>query len=140
MKTRAFDPIENRWRTDYVVTPDGKICMMTAGKDFFFDKSIILIPQPDWKLSRFAGQLDEDDTEIYEHSIVECCIMEDINSDEGIVWGPTVRDMVVFDTETGMFRLSKHKGIPLVQHSLVEFMEVVGDVFTTPELLEEVNK
>ena len=140
MKTRAIDPIEKRWRTDYAVMPSGEICMMTAGKDFFFDKSIILIPQPDWKLSRFAGQLDEDGTEIYEHSIVECCIMEDINSDEGIVWGPTVRDMVVFDTETGMFRLSKHKGIPLVQHSLVEFMEVVGDVFTTPELLEEVNK
>lgn len=141
MKTRAFDPIEKRWRTDYVVMPDGSIhrsFKVDNGVEFmgFYE----IAEQVNWKLSRFAGQLDEDDTEIYEHSIVECCIMEDINSDEGIVWGPTVRDMVVFDTETGMFRLSKHKGIPLVQHSLVEFMEVVGDVFTTPELLEEVNK
>ena len=134
MKTRAFDPIENRWRTDYMINPKGEImkCEWITGTQWKFESV-------DWKLSRFAGQLDEDDTEIYEHSIVECCIMEDINSDEGIVWGPTVRDMVVFDTETGMFRLSKHKGIPLVQHSLVEFMEVVGDVFTTPELLEEVK-
>ncbi len=59
--------------------------------------------------------------------------------DEGIVWGPTIRDVVIFDTNEGMFRLSRYKGIPLVQHSLVEFMEVVGDVFTTPELLEEVK-
>ena len=135
MKTRAFDPIEKRWRTDYVVMPDGTLRQLTYNKNY----AAVLGGSVDWKLSRFTGQLDEDDTEIYEHSIVECCIMEDINSDEGIVWGPTVRDMVVFDTETGMFRLSKHKGIPLVQHSLVEFMEVVGDVFTTPELLEEVK-
>ena len=132
MKTRAFDPIEKRWRTDYVVMPDGTLRQLTYNKNY----AAVLGGSVDWKLSRFAGQLDEDDTEIYEHSIVECCIMEDINSDEGIVWGPTVRDMVVFDTETGMFRLSKHKGIPLVQHSLVEFMEVVGNLFQNPELLE----
>ena len=134
MKTRAWDG--ERFRDDYVVMPDGTLRQLTYNKNY----AAVLGGSVDWKLSRFTGQLDEDDTEIYEHSIVECCIMEDINSDEGIVWGPTVRDMVVFDTETGMFRLSKHKGIPLVQHSLVEFMEVVGDVFTTPELLEEVNK
>ena len=134
MKTRAWDG--ERFRDDYVVMPDGTLRQLTYNKNY----AAVLGGSVDWKLSRFAGQLDEDDTEIYEHSIVECCIMEDINSDEGIVWGPTVRDMVVFDTETGMFRLSKHKGIPLVQHSLVEFMEVVGDVYTTPELLEEVNK
>ena len=133
MKTRAWDG--ERFRDDYVVMPDGTLRQLTYNKNY----AAVLGCSVDWKLSRFAGQLDEDDTEIYEHSIVECCIMEDINSDEGIVWGPTVRDMVVFDTETGMFRLSKHKGIPLVQHSLVEFMEVVGDVFTTPELLEEVK-
>ena len=131
MKTRAWDG--ERFRDDYVVMPDGTLRQLTYNKNY----AAVLGGSVDWKLSRFTGQLDEDDTEIYEHSIVECCIMEDINSDEGIVWGPTVRDMVVFDTETGMFRLSKHKGIPLVQHSLVEFMEVVGDVFTTPELLEE---
>ena len=136
MKTRAFDPIEKRWRTDYVVTPNGTLRRLTHNKNY----AAVLGGSVDWKLSRFTGQLDEDDTEIYEHSIVECCIMEDINSDEGIVWGPTVRDVVVFDTETGMFRLSKRKGIPLVQHTLVEFMEVIGNIFQNPELLEEVNK
>ena len=137
MKTRAFDPIENRWRTDYVVLANGEIMGLQ-----WIDMEHVRYPffkEVNWKLSRFIGQLDEDGTEIYEHSIVECCIMEDINRDEGIVWGPTVRDMVVFDTETGMFRLSKHKDIPLIQHTLIEFMEVVGDIFTTPELLEEVK-
>ena len=134
MKTRAWDG--ERFRDDYVVMPDGTLRQLTYNKNY----AAVLGGSVDWKLSRFTGQLDEDDTEIYEHSIVECCIMEDINSDEGIVWGPTVRDVVVFDTETGMFRLSKRKGIPLVQHTLVEFMEVIGNIFQNPELLEEVNK
>ena len=133
MKTRAFDPIENRWRTDYIVKSDGSVWNTNLRGDGFNYKQ-------DWKLSRFTGQLDEDGTEIYEHSIVECCIMEDINMDEGIVWGPTIRDVVIFDTNEGMFRLSRYKGIPLVQHSLIEFVEVVGSIFENPELLEEVNR
>ena len=136
MKTRAFDPIEKRWREDYIVSPAGSIFQTTHYKMDLWE----LEARPNWKLSRFTGQLDEDGTEIYENSIVECCIMDDINMEEGIVWGPTVRDVVIFDTETGMFRLSKHKDIPLTQHTLVEFIKVIGDIFTTPELPEEVNK
>ena len=134
MKTRAWDG--ERFRDDYVVMPDGTLRQLTYNKNY----AAVLGGSVDWKLSRFTGQLDEDGTEIYENSIVECCIMDDINMEEGIVWGPTVRDVVIFDTETGMFRLSKHKGIPLVQHTLVEFIKVIGDIFTTPELPEEVNK
>ena len=136
MKTRAFDPIEKRWRTDYAIMPDGSIYEIYASEEYVTQ----LINRVNWKLSRFTGQLDEDGTEIYEHSIVECCIMEDINMDEGIVWGPTIRDVVIFDTNEGMFRLSRYRGIPLVQHSLIEFVEVVGSIFENPELLEEVTK
>ena len=133
MKTRAWDG--ERFRDDYVVMPDGTLRQLTYNKNY----AAVLGGSVDWKLSRFTGQLDEDGTEIYENSIVECCIMDDINMEEGIVWGPTVRDVVIFDTETGMFRLSKHKDIPLTQHTLVEFIKVIGDIYTTPELLEEVK-
>ena len=134
MKTRAWDG--ERFRDDYVVMPDGNPRQVTYNSSY----AMVFGNPVNWKLSHFTGQLDEDGTEIYEHSIVECCIMEDINMDEGIVWGPTIRDVVIFDTNEGMFRLSRYRGIPLVQHSLIEFVEVVGSIFENPELLEETNQ
>ena len=58
MKTRAFDPIEKRWRTDYAIMPDGSIYEIYASEEYVTQ----LINRVNWKLSRFTGQLDEDDT------------------------------------------------------------------------------
>lgn len=130
MKTRAFDPETKQWRTDYVVTPDGEISMMTAGKDFFIDQSINLIRQPDWKLSRFTGLVDLKDTEVYEHHIL---------ADEN-----DKKYVVIWDQESCMFKLKQPwiKNIlkrafyyPLDDH-IVTYMTVVGDVFLNSELLE----
>lgn len=139
MKTRAFDPIEGRWRTDYVVTPDGEISMMTAGKDFFIDQSINLIRQPDWKLSRLYENHMNINQEIWEHDIVKCKVL---GSGEHI--GTVVFVDGCFDVQfqypikflDGVVRDRYYVKCFTVNHAI----GVIGNIFQNPELLEEVNK
>ena len=146
MKTRAFDPIEGRWRTDHVVTPDGEISMMTAGKDFFIDQSINLIRQPDWKLSRFTGLCDKNGKEIYEGDITrvqsnliyangrkvgkDCISLHVIEWFEDQWCHRSIKNIENYPGVIGFLS----RGIEV--HS--KYAEVIGSIFENPELLEDV--
>ena len=122
MKTRAWDG--ERWRADYAVMPSGEICMMTAGKDFFVDKSIILVPQPDWKLSRFTGLCDKNGKEIWEGDILPMgTSIRTINSGTHI---KPIYDVV---------RMVRGIWEPIAYWK-EEVLEVIGNIHDNPELLE----
>ena len=136
MKTRAFDPIENRWRTDYVVTPDGEISMMTAGKDFFIDQSINLIRQPDWKLSRFTGLCDKYKNEIYEYHVVKITALSNDHHQMG-AW--EIRTVRYFMGNPCVCWKSQDTGPALYPLIVDHDIEILGNVYENPELLEEVK-
>lgn len=132
MKTRAFDPIENRWRTDYIVTHDGKISMMTAGKDFFIDQSINLIRQPDWKLSRFTGLCDKKGKEIYEGDILQKNHFVRWSRSEGEVYEKLI---VVVEWGVSGFILRRIGKSSAYVLDMTKY-DVVGSIFENPEPIE----
>jgi uncharacterized phage protein (TIGR01671 family) len=131
MKTRAFDPIEARWRTDYVVMPDGNVRQLTYNSNY----AMTLWSIVNWKLSRFTGLLDIEENEVYEHHIVE--------NEFG------VRYVVAWDQENCRFKakqpikpketfhdiLKRSYNYPFDDH-FVTYVKVIGDIFQNPELLE----
>ena len=131
MKTRAWDG--ERWRTDYVVMPDGSIqrsFKVDNGVEFmgFYE----IAEQVNWKLSRFTGLLDKNENEIYEGDIVRVvdCDMK-INprdSDTGfgvIEW---------LDVMGGWYIDRIHNSLMDINNAY--YIEVIGNIFQNPELLE----
>jgi len=135
MKTRAFDPIEAIWRSDYIVMPSGEICMTTAGKDFFVDKSIILVSQPDWKLSRFTGLCDRNGEEIYEGDVLHKNQFVRWARGEGEVYEKL---MVVVEWGVSGFVLKRIGKSSKYILDMTKY-EIIGNIFQNPELLEGVK-
>lgn len=124
MKTRAFDPIEKRWRTDYVVMPDGSIhrsFKVDNGVEFmeFYE----IAEQVNWKLSLFTKLRDNDNQMVWEYDIYE-----------------HLRFKFVVRFHNGTFVLMHISG-NVANQSIwaVRHLHKLGDIFTTPELLEEVK-
>ena len=119
MKTRAWDG--ERFRDDYVVMPDGTLWRY----EFSPFSGNRPVEQVDWKLSHFTGLCDTNEIEIYEGAIV----------DDGIR-----KYVVVYDDNKFKFYLKHTK--PGNNRDLIrnmhQFYSIVGDIFTTPELLDEV--
>lgn len=128
MKTRAYDPETKQWRTDYVVMPDGSI-----HRTFHVDNGIEhmdfyeIAECVDWKVSRFTGWNDSCGNPIYQYHIV------DTNS--------KLRYLIDWNEERGNFVARRiyskceFADYPFV-HSTANNCGIVGDIFTTPELLE----
>ena len=132
MKTRAWDG--ERFRDDYVVMPDGTLRQLTYNKNY----AAVLGGSVDWKLSRFAGHLDIEKNEIYENHIVKLA--------SGSV------GVVKFDNGSFVVDIKKPSGTFEFYEWPVEYFTkydhdngyvpgalIIGDVFTTPKLLEEVT-
>ena len=131
MKTRAFDPIEKRWREDYIVSPAGSIFQTTHYKMDLWE----LEARPNWKLSRFTGLLDKNGEEIYEGDVV-------------IMWYDLIErwsapllvtfDVLVIEDDFGATwePMCWRAG----DSELSGICEIVGNIHENPELLEEVTK
>ena len=134
MKTRAFDPIENRWRTDYVVMPDGTLRQLTYNKNY----AAVLGGSVDWKLSRFTEHLDIEKNEIYENHIVKLA-----SGSVGVVKFYNGSFVVDIRKRSGTFEFYEWPGEYFAKYDFddgfVPGALIIGDVFTTPELLEEVK-
>lgn len=131
MKTRAFDPIENRWRTDYVVMPDGAVCR----KMHHFDGSAaFLVLEPvDWKLSRFTGLLDKNGEEIWEHDICKIKGFH-VTMQNKYPLGPVPIE-TPFNYVTIVKMDKPYSPIFDVGEGSPD-IEVIGNIFQNPELLE----
>ena len=129
MKTRAYDPIEKRWRTDYVVMPDGNIWQT----EYIPGVGLQIRGIVHWKLSRFTGHLDKNGKEIWEHDICKIkgfhVTMQD-NYPIGPVPIETSFDYVAIvkmdNPYSPIFDIGE--GGPDI--------EVLGNAFENPELLE----
>jgi uncharacterized phage protein (TIGR01671 family) len=135
MKTRAWDG--ERFRDDYVVMPDGSIhrsFKVDNGVEFmeFYE----IAEQVNWKLSRFTGLLDKNGKEIYEDDILKVTNHDfEVNPNDSDTGYGSVEWL---DIIGGWYIDKIHNslaGINLDYH-----IEVIGNVFQNPELLEEVNK
>ena len=133
MKTRAFDPIEKRWRTDYVVMPDGDIHRTVERMDF-----CIIAEHAYWKLSRFTEHLDIENNEIYENHIVKLA-----SGSIGVVKFYNGSFVVDIRKRSGTFEFYEWPSEYFAKYDFddgfVPGALIIGDVFTTPELLEEVK-
>ena len=116
MKTRAWDG--KRWRTDYVIMPNGVVCH----KKWHFDgnAAFLVLEQVDWKLSRFTGLLDKNVKEIYEGDIVR--VEELLSCESGSYW-------------KWFTHVVEYKYQYFIPDDLDESV-VIGNIFENPELLE----
>lgn len=135
MKTRAFDPIEARWRTDYVVMPDGSVWATDEG--LFYE--CLPLYKTNWKLSRFTEHLDIEKNEIYENHIVKLA-----SGSVGVVKFYNGSFVVDIRKRSGTFEFYEWPSEYFAKYDyddgFVPRALIIGDVLTTPELLEEVNK
>ena len=136
MKTRAFDPIENRWRTDYVMLANGVIMGLQ-----WIDMEHVRYPffkEVNWKLSRFTGHLDIEKNEIYENHIVKLA-----SGSVGVVKFYNGSFVVDIRKRSGTFEFYEWPSEYFAKYDFddgfVPGALIIGDVFTTPELLEEVK-
>lgn len=119
MKTRAWDG--HQWRTDYVVMQNGEVWCTEEG--LFYE--CLPLYKTDWELARFTGLCDIGNDEVYEHHI-----LDDRDGRKYIV---------EWDQENCRFRLKEPLNRSFYyafNDHIVAYMTVVGDIFTTPELLE----
>jgi len=140
MKTRAFDPIEKRWRTDYVVMPDGSIhrsFKVDNGVEFmgFYE----IAEQVNWKLSRFTEHLDIEKNEIYENHIVKLA-----SGSVGVVKFYNGSFVVDIRKRSGTFEFYEWPSEYFAKYDFddgfVPGALIIGNLFQNPELLEEVNR
>lgn len=127
MKTRVWDG--ERWRTDYVIMPNG-----TIRRTFRIDNGVEFMDcyeiaeRVNWKLSHFTGLCDMENNEVYENHIVE--------NEFG------VRYLIAWDQENCRFKakqpvsgsLTRSYNYPFDDH-VATYVKIIGDIFTTPELL-----
>ena len=120
MKTRAWDG--ERFRDDYVVMPDGTLRQLTYNKNY----AAVLGGSVDWKLSRFTGLCDKNGKEIYEDDIIEVNARFD-----------TAVGVVEWVDTSFQFKIDVKIGNPYRELGTGWYgVEVLGNVFQNPELLE----
>ena len=136
MKTRAWDG--KRWRTDYVIMPNG-----TIRRTFRIDNGVEFMDcheiaeRVNWKLSHFTGHLDIEQNEIYENHVIKLA--------SGSI------GVVVFENGSFVVDIKKHsEEFEFYEWPSDYFMEydydsgyvpgtlIIGDVFLNPELLETI--
>ena len=117
MKTRAWDG--KRFRNDYVVMPDGTLRQLTYNKNY----AAVLGGSVDWTLSLFTKLRDNDNQMVWEYDIYEHLGFK-----------------FVVRFHNGTFVLMHISGNVANQSIwVVRHLHKLGDIFTTPELLEEVK-
>lgn len=131
MKFKAWDGTQ--WRTNFVMDAEGNVYKIsldgyvdTVGDDI-----------QDWKVVRSTDIIDIHGKEVYEFDIINCCEIEDIQPDEGIIWSKEQRDIVIFDNDQHMFRRKSTIYVPLILHETIEDIEVIGNVYANHLLLED---
>jgi hypothetical protein len=140
MKTRAWDG--ERFRDDYVVMPDGSVWVTRTHTPNFpwecYDPDVYAV-KVDWKLSRFTEHLDIEKNEIYENHIVKLA-----SGSVGVVKFDNGSFVVDIKKPSGTFEFYEWPGEYFAKYDFddgfVPGALIIGDVFTTPELLEEVTK
>lgn len=137
MKTRAWDG--ERWRNDYIIMPDGTLHIL-EWKQYGFIK-YPYYTKVNWKLSRFTGLYDKNIREIYEDDIVGCGV--EVHSCGGTM--QYYRNCVIFWNKyecawnikfRGEYLNSGKHEQPVNIYTASQYYTVVGDIFTTPELVE----
>jgi hypothetical protein len=114
MKTRAYDEQSQKWRRDYVVSPDGNVFRTVA-----LDNDKWILQKVEWQLARFTGLEDIAEVEVYEHHV-----MKDRS-------GATF--VVIWDKKQCRFMLQSLKA-PFVcemRDELIKRMKVVGNIFSS---------
>ena len=136
MKTRAWDG--ERFRDDYVVMPDGTLRQLTYNKNY----AAVLGGSVDWKLSRFTKLVDMEKTDVYEGHLLRYPAKDQWDESNYTLYE------VFYHDDEARFKMCRthYKGnvcggyIPSFDADSVSKLIIVGDIYTTPELPEEVNK
>lgn len=134
MKTRAWDG--ERFRNDYAILPDGSI-WETYVEDLEL-YGIQLIEKVNWKLSRFTGLLDKNTNEIYEDHIVKVWLSNVYYVVGTVKWhngtGCMHNNGFVIERKDNKYEyiMGGHDDNELMAIDI----EVIGNVFQNPELLE----
>ena len=118
MKTRAWDG--ERFRDDHFVDANGYVYQSWCLNSGHFTLSRV-----DWKLSRFTGLLDKNGKEIYEGDIIKYPKFY-----VGDYIEPSSIEIIEYEingfNDILCFGYAEHP----------EYVEVIGDIFQNPELLE----
>lgn len=126
MKTRAWDG--KRFIDDHFVDANGYVYQSWCLNSGHFTLSRV-----DWKLSRFTGLLDKNKDEIYEYHIVKITALSNDHHQRG-AW--EIRTVKYFMGNPCVCWKSQDTGVPLYPLIVDHTIEILGDTFTTPELLE----
>jgi len=135
LKFRAWDG--KQWRTDHFVDANGFIYQPWCLNSGHFTLSRV-----DWKLSRFTGLYDKDGSEIFENDIVRTGVelhhrggVTQFTRNCEILWNE--HDGAWNIKFRGEYKNSAHHIQPVSKFQAAACFKVTGDIFTTPELLED---